>query len=274
VTRWRLGLAALACIMAGVLVAWVLTGPGRSTPDPADRTAVPASPSRSASPPKPAAHLLVLDEFDRSSVRNGLGQASLGGKCSIVADKPDRPDYAVSDGRGIFNLSRPGLGRSGYLGSVQEKSTDVLVSFNLDKLTEDGPVYVTVLGRRIDHRRAYATDLLIDNRGRVRVSLTAFRNSKNGETISPRIILPGAVRPGDQVHVRMQTFRVHPTQVQAKVWWGGDSPEPEDWSVVKMDKDRDLQRAGAVGFSTYLSVGATNAPVRVSLLDITARAVV
>jgi len=234
---------------------------------------VPASPSGSADPPKPADHVFVVDEFDRSSVRNGLGRAAVGGKWSIVADRPDRPDYAVKDGCGIFDLSRPGLRRTGYLGKVKEKSTEVLVSFNLNKLTEDGPVFVTVLGRRIDHRRAYAADLLIDNRGRVRISLTAFRNSRNGETISPRVIVPGAVRPGDQVYVRMQTFRVHPTQVQAKVWWG-DSAEPEDWGVVKMDKDRDLQQAGAVGFSAYLSTGATNAPIRVSLLDITARPVV
>ena len=42
---------------------------------------------------------------------------------------------------------------------------------------------------------------------------------------------------------------------------------------MKRDKDRDLQRAGAIGFSTYLSKEANNAPIRVSLQDITARAV-
>ena len=83
---------------------------------------------------------------------------------------------------------------------------------------------------------------------------------------------PGAIRARQQVFVRMQTFRVNPTQVQAKVWWG-DAAEPDDWHVVKIDKDRDLQRAGAVGFSTYLSKDASNAPIRVSLQDITARAV-
>ena len=131
---------------------------------------------------------------------------------------------------------------------------------------------MTVTGRRIDDNRSYATDLFITERGKVRISLTAYRNSKTGVTISDRVTAPGAIRARQQVFVRMQTFRVNPTQVQAKVWWG-DGPEPDDWNVVKIDKDRDLQRAGAVGFSTYLSKDATNAPIRVSLLDITARAV-
>jgi hypothetical protein len=70
----------------------------------------------------------------------------------------------------------------------------------------------------------------------------------------------------------MRAVGVNPTQVQAKVWWG-DGPEPNRWTVVEREKDRALQRSGAVGFSTYLSRAAGNAPIRVSLQDITARAV-
>ena len=199
----------------------------------------------------------------------GLGRARVGGKWKIFAEKSDRPDYAVKDSRGIFDLSRPALRRTGYLAEVSERSTDVRATFDLDRLPAGGPIFVTVIGRRIDDRRSYATDLLITERGKVRISLTAHRNSKTGVTISDRVTAPGAIRARQPVYVRMRTFRVNPTQVQAKVWWG-DGPEPSRWSVVKMDKDRDLQRAGAVGFSTYLSKAATNAPIRVSLQDITA----
>jgi len=249
-----------------------MTAGPKPAPTPVSISAAPSSRAPKVDPPAPGADTFVLDDFERSAVTRGLGRARVGGRWKIFAQKADRPDYAVKDGRGIFDLSRPALRRTGYLPEVSEKSTDVLATFDLDRLPARGPIFVTVTGRRIDDNRSYATDLFITERGKVRISLTAHRNSKTGVTISDRVTAPGAIRARQPVFVRMQTFRVNPTRVQAKVWWG-DAPEPDDWHVVTTDKDRDLQRAGAVGFSTYLSKGASNAPIRVSLLDIAARAV-
>ena len=116
----------------------------------------------------------MLDDFDRSAVTRGLGRARVGGKWKIVADKSDRPDYAVRDSRGIFDLSRPGTAADGISGRASARSpTDVLASFDLDRLPAGGPIFVTVTGRRIDDKRSYATDLFITERGKVRISLTA-----------------------------------------------------------------------------------------------------
>jgi len=272
VTWWRPALAAVVFITAGMLVAWLMTtGPKRPASSVGDSAAGPTSSAPKADPPPPGPDIIVLDDFDRAVTR-GLGRARVGGQWKTFGEKSERPDYAVKDSRGILDLSSPALRRTGYLADVSERSTDVRATFDLDRLPARGPIFVTVIGRRIDDRRSYATDLHITERGKVRISLTAHRNSKSGVTISDRVTVPGAIRARQPIYVRMRTFGVNPTQVQAKVWWG-DGPEPTRWTVVKSDKYRTLQRSGAIGFSAYLSKAAINAPIRVSLQDITARAV-
>ena len=48
------------------------------------------------------------------------------------------------------------------------------------------------------------------------------------------------------------------------------SSRSESWTISATDETAELQAAGAVGFSGYLSEDATNAPVTLSLNDIKA----
>jgi hypothetical protein len=69
--------------------------------------------------------------------------------------------------------------------------------------------------------------------------------------------------------VQVYQLRDGEARVRAKTWVGSD-PEPEDWTISAEDQTAELQDQGAVGFSGYLSGGATNAPVTISLADIKA----
>ncbi|HSU35459.1 MAG TPA: hypothetical protein VLJ88_07350, partial [Propionibacteriaceae bacterium] len=112
-TWWRPALAVVACVMAAVVVAWAITTGPKPASTSVGVTAAPSSPAPEADPPKPDLETLVLDDFERAAVTRGLGRARVGGRWKIFAQKADRPDYAVKDGRGIFDLSRPALRRTG-----------------------------------------------------------------------------------------------------------------------------------------------------------------
>ena len=65
--------------------------------------------------------------------------------------------------------------------------------------------------------------------------------------------------------VRLQVTGTGTTTVRARVWETG-TPEPATWQRSATDTSAALQGPGAVGFTSYLSGSATNAPVTV-LLD-------
>ena len=69
--------------------------------------------------PRPAPAWFALDDFERATVRNGLGTAPIGGRWSILGHRPERKDFAVRDGSAIIALRKPGNGREAYLGTDQ-----------------------------------------------------------------------------------------------------------------------------------------------------------
>jgi hypothetical protein len=69
--------------------------------------------------------------------------------------------------------------------------------------------------------------------------------------------------------VRLQTVGLNPTVVQAKVWKAG-TVEPAAWQRSVSDSTAALQMAGGIGVSIYVSSSSTNAPVVVSLDDVSA----
>ncbi len=60
-----------------------------------------------------------------------------------------------------------------------------------------------------------------------------------------------------------------PTTLRAKLWRAGTT-EPAGWQLTATDSTASLQAAGAIGFESYISASATNAPVTVSLDNYTA----
>jgi hypothetical protein len=116
----------------------------------------------------------------------------------------------------------------------------------------------------------YRTKVKITSNQQLQVALVA--TGATNPNLSTTLTFPGTMHAGDQIHVRMQTFGLGSTTVQAKVWLNTD-PEPSTWTVQATDSFAGLQAAGAVGFSGYLSSTSTAAE-NISVLDFVARPVV
>ncbi len=180
--------------------------------------------------------------------------------------------YAVAGGRATFTLT-PALRLTGYLDDVRETSSDLLVTTVLDRPVIGGPLYMSAIGRQISYYENYVADVRVDTQNRVRIGLSKNIDRETNSPISEYLVLPGEIAPGDVISIRIQVFGTSPTTVRAKAWFG-EQDEPADWIVSKVEDDPQLQKAGGVGFTTYLSQTASNPPMRVSLLEIAARPVV
>jgi hypothetical protein len=62
------------------------------------------------------------------------------------------------------------------------------------------------------------------------------------------------------INLRLQAVGSGTTTLQGKIWLNGAS-EPAAWTVTSTDTTAALQNPGAVGFYSYLSGSATNAPI-------------
>jgi hypothetical protein len=66
------------------------------------------------------------------------------------------------------------------------------------------------------------------------------------------------------LNIRFQVSGTSPTTLRAKLWKVGTT-EPVAWQLTVTDATASLQAPGAIGFESYISGSATNAPVTVSL---------
>ena len=219
--------------------------------------------------PAGSARTFAEDGFDRSVV-DGLGTAPIGGPWTVSGEADIRNDYAVDGSRAIFKLSDPAVRRTAYLGGARSDSTDVVATAAVDRSVAGGPIYLTLIGRQINPQTQYVADVRIAEQNQVRLGLIRYVGSPTGSDLAPTVTL-GEVAANEPIHLRLQVYQVRADRanVRAKIWWGSAS-EPESWTISATDETAELQAAGAVGFSGYLSEDATNAPVTLSLSDIKA----
>lgn len=217
-------------------------------------------------PPGPGA-AFASDAFNRT-LSTGLGSADTGGSWTVSTAS----GFAVESGAGQWKLSAPGTSRTAYLGSATATSSDLTTSLSTDKTATGGTVFAYVLGRRVATNTEYRSLVRLSTSNSVSVTLEALRGSSSAIALSGAVTVPGTLAPGTVIHVRMQTFGTSPTTLRSKVWLGSAS-EPTTWTVSATDSYAGLQAAGAVGLSGYLSGGATNAPVTLSVYDVDARPV-
>ncbi|MET0694427.1 MAG: LamG-like jellyroll fold domain-containing protein [Propionibacteriaceae bacterium] len=210
----------------------------------------------------------VSDGFERT-VASGLGTADVGGVWTTSSSS----GFAVNGGAGIAKSTTAGTTRTAYLGSTLRDSTDATLTFSSDKAATGGGISLTVSGRRVSTTEDYRAEVKISNAGKLTLSLPALQGSSTAVPLANPVTLAGTVTAGDQVHVRLQVFGTNPTTVRAKVWVGS-AAEPSAWTATGSSSYAGLQRTGAVGFITYLSSSATNAPVNVSILKLEAKPVI
>jgi PKD repeat protein len=202
------------------------------------------------------------DTFNRT-VSNGLGTADTGGPWSVTGSTSN---YSVASGTARLRIASAGSSNYAYLGSVSSSATDVYFELATDKPASGSGLYFSVVGRRIAGSGEYRAKAYVTSTGAVALSL--IRTSANGAetTIQSGLTIGGLnYAVGDRLAMRMQITGTGITSIRAKVWEVGTA-EPASWQRTVTDTTPALQAAGGVGFFTYLSSSANNAPITV-LLD-------
>jgi PKD repeat protein len=212
--------------------------------------------------PTAATAPFAQDAFNRT-VSNGLGNADTGGPWTVTGSTSN---YSVGSGTGRLRMATAGSSNYAYLGSVSSSATDLYLEVASDKPASGSGLYYSVVGRRIAGSGEYRAKAYLTSTGAVNLSLV--RTAANGAetTIQSGITIAGLnYAVGDRLAVRMQVTGTGITTVRAKVWEVGTA-EPANWQRSVADTTPALQAAGGVGFFTYLSSSANNAPITV-LLD-------
>jgi PKD repeat protein len=226
------------------------------------------STTRTVSPTSPPGTLpFAADTFSRTTT-NGLGTAETGGAWRTTGSAAN---YAVSDGMGRITFATAGAGPDISLPAVSSSTTDLTLSLATDKAITGGGLYLRVGARRVAGVGEYRANVRMYSNGSVTLALA--RTAGSTETVlAPAVALPGLTYSlGDRLLVRVQVTGTSPTTVQARVWEAG-TPEPSTWQVSRTDTTPALQAPGSIGLYSYLSSSATNAPLRVLVDDLVARA--
>lgn len=229
-------IAVLVSILS-LLGTWLILGPGG---------AASSAPS-----------VLARDSFDRS-VGSGLGAADLGG--SYVLGYSGANPFAVSDGAAQVALT--GGSVSASLMQVQATDVDVSVVAGLGEIPDQRfGVFHSVEGRKLADRSAYRGRVIIRERGRMTVSLSRKRGSRDvGLGERP---LSATVATGSQVRLEMQVSGSNPVSVRVRAWVDG-TPEP-GWQLTVVDDSADrIVGPGGVGYLDYLSGASVPAHLAVT----------
>jgi PKD repeat protein len=206
--------------------------------------------------------VLADDTFTRT-VASGWGTTPVGGAWTVSPASA----FSVNGSEGVLT-SNAGNGRNTYLRGISSTSTDLRVTFGINKVTTGSGLYLSTVGRSIIGAGDYRSVLRFHNDGRLAIRLS--RTAANGaETfLVNETVLPGLTYvAGDRVHIRQQVTGTSPTTLRVRVWKAG-TPEPSTWNFTATDSTSNLQGAGAVGFVTYLSGSATNAPIVLTADDL------
>jgi len=209
-------------------------------------------------PPGPTTY--VNDQFSRT-VAGGWGTAPTGGAWSVNGTASN---YAVNGSAGTI-VNPAGSGRLAYLAGVSAPAADAVFSFGLDKVANGSGSYLSTHARRITGQGSYAAKAQVTSTGSVTLALSRT-NSAGAETViqAPTTISGLTYAVGDKLSVRVQAVGSNPTTVRAKVWKTGTT-EPAAWQRSVTDSTAGLQTAGHVGFSSYVSSGATNGPITIAV---------
>ena len=208
----------------------------------------------------PGATTYASDQFSRT-VSNGWGSAPTGGAWSVTGTAAN---YSVNGATGNTVVGA-GITRNAYLAAVSARESNAVVSFGLDKIAVGNGTYLSTHLRRITGQGSYIAKTRVTSTGSVVLELIRA-NGAGAETViwTGTTIAGLRYAVGDALTVRAQAVGSNPTTIRAKVWKTGTT-EPTAWQQSVTDSTAGLQAAGHVGFGSYVSGGASNAPVTVAV---------
>ncbi len=210
----------------------------------------------------------VSDAFNRT-VASGLGTADLGGAWTSIASAAN---LSVGSGVAKFNMATTTSAPGAYLGGVSSSDSDITVTMSSNKAGTGNGIYVYVIGRRTGTNNEYRARLRLLSTGAVAESITKLAGTATESLVTSEQTVPGlgTYTPGDQLNVRFVVTGTGTTSLKLKVWKVGTT-EPVAFQQTASDTTASLQAPGAIGLSTYLSGSATNAPVLMSAMNLSAK---
>ena len=206
--------------------------------------------------------LYVADTFTRTIASGGWGTADTGGAWSVSPAST----FSVNGGLGRINLAAPGSGPAGFLSTVSKANLNVLFDASVDKVATGGGAMVNLIVRHVgttDYR--YKVRFMADGT----VHLVISKVVSSTETTLREVVVPGLTftRAPRCAH-GLQISGNGTTTLTGRVWTAGTT-EPATNQITVTDAEPALQAAGSIGIQGYLSSSATNAPVVLSVDNLT-----
>ncbi len=203
------------------------------------------------------ANALATDAFNRN-VTTGWGSADVGGPWTVTVSD----SLSVHGGAGNMRMAA-GSGPSAYLNGVSAADVDMVSKLNYDK-PATATIYTSMVARRVG-----TSDYRLKLRSTAsQTNLELVRTVNGSETVLATQVVPGFVMSAsDEINVRLQVTGTGTPTVKGKIWLTGNA-EPANWALTATDTSTAaLQNPGAVGFYSYLSGSATNAPITLQVQD-------
>jgi len=207
----------------------------------------------------------AADTFGRTST-SGFGTADLGGAWTVAGSATN---YTAGNGVGMIRIATAGSGPNAYLAAATSTDTDLTADLTIDKVsTGNTGIQVALVGRG-NATNAYRGKVALSSTGTLTAYLTKVVAGAE-TTIAQTPVTGLTYMPGDTLHLRMQAIGSGSTALRFKVWKGTDT-EPASWRLSTTDTTAAVQSAGGIGVWTYLSSAATNAPVTITVDNVSAR---
>ena len=215
--------------------------------------------------PAPAP-VYASDEFGRT-LAAGWGTADQGGAWTVAGTTGN---FAVGGGTGTIRLGAAGAGPSAWLNAVARADVDTTVDVKLDKAATGGGTYFSLAERR-NGTNDYRLKVRAIAGGAVSAQLTKVVGGSETAVGNAVTVAGMTIGAGDTLRLRFQVSGTGTATLSGKVWKVG-AAEPAAWQVTGTDSTTALQTAGGVGLVPYLSSSSTNAPVTVTVDNLTVTA--
>ncbi|MET0844421.1 MAG: PKD domain-containing protein, partial [Mycetocola sp.] len=209
-----------------------------------------------------AEQFVARDAFDRSAAL-GWGTADDGGPWSATTG------FSVGEGTGKIVVARTQT-RTTLLSATNAKEVDARMSVSTDIVADGGGAHLNILARKsVDGD--YRLKIRIASTGVVNVGVAKVVGT--AETLLANKAMTGfTYTAGAVLETRFEVVSIDATSttLRAKVWPQGQT-EPAAWFVTTTDTQAQLQNAGQLGVSAYVTSTNTNGPVLVRVDDVTVR---
>lgn len=177
----------------------------------------------------------------------------------------------MANGFGLIRVAA-GSGPPAYLPNATGPGADLRLAFQLDKQPTGSGLYLSTFGRRVTNAGSYTGKVRITSTGSVALELVRTPATGSEVSLQGAVVIPGLTHVvGDTLNLRLEVTGTAPTTIRAKIWKTG-TQEPTSWQRSVTDNTANMQGAGSVGLSPYLSSSANNAPITVKVDELSVAA--